>query len=230
MSVLDNRPENPLKKNYGLRFRIGLAVALFLVCGVFQLKWAVGAGTSSYTAINFDEEPIFIEPPVKVIEETKEVEKVTQKKPVVSEQIDIKVTDKEIVDITDVPDIEVDVTEDVVVEDPVVVAPKVDNKVHNFAEHMPQFPGGQQALLEYLGKTPYCPFALDNDITGTVTVSFVIDKDGTVTSVKIERGVTRCIDDAVVAHIKAMPKWAPGKMGDKPVKVKMGAPIRFSAR
>lgn len=228
MSVLDNRPEDPLKTNYGLRFRIGLAIALFFVCAVFQLQWATGAVSVAYSSNDFEDlETIYIEStPVKK-EEAKTENTPPKKAPKLDVPIDIILKDK-VETVTKIPDIEIDMTDDVVVEDPVVVAPKVDNKVHTWVEHMPEFPGGEPALKEYLSKTPFCSFALENDIDGTVYVSFVIDQNGSVVSVHIDRGVTRCLDEGVSMHISNMPKWTPGKMGDQPVKVKMGVPIRFS--
>lgn len=228
MSVLDNRPENPLKTNYGLRFRIGLAIALFFVCVAFQLQWATGAITVADSGYDFeDPETIFVEPTPVKREKVKVEQTPTKKAPKLDVPVDIILKDK-VETVTEIPDIEIDVTDDVVVEDPVVVAPKVDNTVHTWVEHMPQFPGGEPALKEYLSKTPFCSFALENDIEGTVYVSFVIDQTGSVVSVHIDRGVTRCLDDGVSMHINNMPKWKPGKMGDQPVKVKMGVPIRFS--
>lgn len=230
MSVLDNRPENPLTTNYGLKLRIGLAIALFLVCGAFQLQWATGAESDSYTGVDFDEPETFLVELTTKKKELPEPNKVLakQQKPTLL-PTDIIINDQ-VEDVSELPDMDIDVTDDVVVEDPVFVEPKVDNKVHTWVEHMPQFPGGDKALMDYLRRTPFCSFALENDIEGTVSVSFVIDQNGEVTSVHIDRGVTKCMNDMVVAHIKAMPKWTPGKMGDKPVMVKIGVPIRFAVK
>jgi protein TonB len=110
--------------------------------------------------------------------------------------------------------------------------PKTSSKspVLVFAEEMPQFPGDEGAFQKYLQENIIYPkSAVMAGKQGTVYVSFVVMKDGSIDSVRIERGVMNApeLDEEAKRVISAMPKWIPGKMNGKPVKIKMTVPIKF---
>ena len=93
---------------------------------------------------------------------------------------------------------------------------------------MPEFPGGQGALLQYLSKSiKYPVIAQENGIQGRVSCSFVVEKDGSVTDVQVLRGVDPSLDKEAIRVITAMPKWKPGKQRGKPVRVKYTVPVTF---
>ena len=93
---------------------------------------------------------------------------------------------------------------------------------------MPEFPGGVEALMDYVGRNvKYPEEAKDKEIQGRVFVSFVIEKDGSVNEVKVLRGIGGGCDEEAVRVIKAMPKWTPGKQKGKPVRVNYQIPINF---
>lgn len=95
-------------------------------------------------------------------------------------------------------------------------------------EEMPDFPGGQSALLQYLKKSiKYPVIAQENGIQGRVTCTFVVEKDGSVTDVQVARGVEPSLDREAIRVINAMPKWKPGKQRGKPVRVKYTLPVTF---
>ena len=96
-------------------------------------------------------------------------------------------------------------------------------------ETMPEFIGGQKALDAFLiSNIQYPQSAKDAGITGKVYVSFLIDKSGNVTNVKVLRGIGGGCDEEAVRVIKLTSgKWKPGKQGGKPVKVTMTIPIQF---
>ena len=102
------------------------------------------------------------------------------------------------------------------------------DKIIDFAEIMPEFPGGQDELNKYIGKNvKYPAFARENNISGTVYINFVIDKDGKPINVKIERGVNKSLDEEAMRVIKNMPTWSPGKQNGQTVKVQYTIPVSF---
>lgn len=90
--------------------------------------------------------------------------------------------------------------------------PKVDeNGVYFVAEKMPEFPGGQEALMKYLSMNVRYPTeAQKNRIGGRVIVQFVITEDGSITQEKIVRGVEASLDTEALRVVRQMPKWSPG--------------------
>ena len=121
---------------------------------------------------------------------------------------------------------------------PAKSAPKVDasqpdmkpdkDGVYQTVEEMPEFPGGVEALIDYVGKNvKYPESAKKNNLQGRVIVKFVIEKDGTVTNVEVGRGWGNELDEEAVRVVKAMPKWKPGKQDGKTVRVSYMLPINF---
>jgi len=104
----------------------------------------------------------------------------------------------------------------------------VRGEVFQLVEKMPQFPGGEEALIEYLvNNIRYPKEAKESNIQGTVYLSFVIEIDGTVTNVKVLRGIGGGCDEEAVRVIEGMPKWTPGYQRGKPVRVQYNLPIKF---
>ncbi len=103
-----------------------------------------------------------------------------------------------------------------------------DEKVFTVVEESPTFRGGQQAMMNFLQENlTYPPTAREEKIQGTVFVTFVVEKDGSITGVKILRGVQPDIDAEAMRVVKAMPAWTPGYQDDEPVRVQFNLPIRF---
>ena len=93
---------------------------------------------------------------------------------------------------------------------------------------MPQYPGGEKAMMEYVAKNvAYPQEARDKEISGRVFVSFIVEKDGSIGEVKVMRGIGGGCDEEAVRVIKGMPKWKPGKQEGKPVRVSYMMPINF---
>ena len=102
------------------------------------------------------------------------------------------------------------------------------NGVYQIVEEMPQFPGGEQAMLDYVSKNIVYPQeAQEKGISGRVFVSFVVEKDGSINEVQVMRGIGGGCDEEAVRVIKAMPKWKPGKMKGELVRVSYMMPIVF---
>lgn len=94
-------------------------------------------------------------------------------------------------------------------------------------DQMPEYPGGNEALQEYISLNLKYP-AL-KEVSGKVFVSFVVDKKGKVTDVKVKNDVDAALAKEAVRLVKAMPLWTPGKLEGKPVNVQLNLPIYFKA-
>lgn len=102
------------------------------------------------------------------------------------------------------------------------------NGVYQIVEEMPSFPGGEQKLMEYVAKNlTYPQEARDKGIDGRVFIGMVIEKDGSVSNVKVLRGIGGGCDEEAVRVISSMPKWKPGKIKGEPVPVSYQIPINF---
>lgn len=107
--------------------------------------------------------------------------------------------------------------------------PKVENKVFESVEEMPSFPGGMSALMKYLADNVKYPVdAQENGLQGRVVVSFVVERDGSITNVQAVRSVYPSLDSEAVRVVEAMPRWKPGKLNGLPVRVKYNVPVTFS--
>ena len=100
--------------------------------------------------------------------------------------------------------------------------------VFTVVEVMPEFPGGQGALLQFLAKSiKYPVIAQQNGIQGRVTCSFVVGKDGVIRNIEVIRGVDPSLDLEATRVISMMPKWKPGMQKGKEVSVKYTVPVTF---
>lgn len=105
---------------------------------------------------------------------------------------------------------------------------KKNDMVFDVVEVMPQFPGGQIAMLQYLMKNiKYPEQAMKEGIQGRVTVRFIIEKDGSISDVKPVLSVHPLLNKEAVRVVKSMPKWSPGKQNGKPVRVRFNLPVMF---
>lgn len=101
-------------------------------------------------------------------------------------------------------------------------------QIFTVVETMPEFPGGQGVLLQYLAKSiKYPVIAQENGIQGRVSCSFVVNKDGSIVDAEVIRGVDPSLDKEALRVINSMPKWSPGKQRGKPVRVKYTVPVTF---
>jgi len=113
---------------------------------------------------------------------------------------------------------------------PVVEEKEVEEvEIFTVVEESPGFPGGDEARIKFLqNNIKYPQMARESNIQGTVYVTFVVEKDGRVTDVRVLRGIGGGCDEEAIRVIKAMPKWNPGKQRGKPVRVQFNMPIKFS--
>jgi protein TonB len=103
-----------------------------------------------------------------------------------------------------------------------------ENKVFDVVEVMPSFPGGQGALMQWLSKNiKYPVVAEENGVQGRVVVTFVVEKDGSITDVNVVKSVDPSLDKEAQRVVKSMPHWIPGKQNGSAVRVKYTVPVTF---
>ncbi len=112
-----------------------------------------------------------------------------------------------------------------------VYDPPVNNQANEaltYAEEMPEFPGGTSALMRFMQMNlRYPDMAREMGISGKVYCRFVVDEQGEITDVKVLKGIGHGLDQEAVRVVKMMPRWIPGKMNKKPVKVQYVLPVKF---
>jgi len=102
-------------------------------------------------------------------------------------------------------------------------------EIFTVVESMPEFPGGPAKMMEYIAKNiKYPAMARESGIQGRVFVNFVVEPNGSVSNVKILRGIGGGCDEEAVRVVEAMPKWTPGRQRGKAVRVSFNLPVRFT--
>lgn len=105
----------------------------------------------------------------------------------------------------------------------------VEQEIFTVVEESPSFPGGDEARIRFLQENiEYPQMARESGIQGTVYVTFVVEPNGSVSGVRVLRGIGGGCDEEAVRVIKKMPKWNPGKQRGKPVRVQFNMPIKFT--
>lgn len=105
---------------------------------------------------------------------------------------------------------------------------ETENKVFEVVEKMPSFPGGDAALMDYLSKNVKYPvIAQENGVQGRVVISFVVEKDGSITDVRVAKSVDPSLDREASRVVKSMPRWIPGMQNGGAVRVKYNVPVSF---
>lgn len=111
------------------------------------------------------------------------------------------------------------------VEIPAVIEPPA---TVSFAEHMPEFEGGNEEMIKYIVKnTRYPSSARRQEVQGTVFVRFVVMTDGSISQAEVVRGFHPDCDKEAIRVIQKMPKWIAGSQNGRPVNVRMVVPIKF---
>ena len=111
------------------------------------------------------------------------------------------------------------------VEDP-------ENDVYQIVQEMPEFPGGQEALDKYIQENLRCGEMINKyqvDAVGKIFVGFIIEPDGSITNVRVIRGLYKHYDEEAIRVVESMPKWKPGMQNGKPVRVSYMIPIHFKS-
>ena len=112
---------------------------------------------------------------------------------------------------------------------PLPLIPQEDStKVFDVVEQMPRFPGGSGKLQEYIEQNMHYPAkAKAANLQGRVIIAFIVEKDGSISHVKVVKSVDPLLDEEALRIVKSMPKWHPGKQTYLPVRVKIFLPVTF---
>lgn len=103
-----------------------------------------------------------------------------------------------------------------------------EQKVYDIAEQMPKFPGGQNELFKFISQNIKYPVeAEENNIQGRVIVSFVVERDGSITDISVIKSVHPLLDNEAIRITKLMPKWIPAKQNGETVRVRYTVPVTF---
>jgi len=103
-----------------------------------------------------------------------------------------------------------------------------EKQIFTIVEKAPSFPGGDAARIKFMqDNIKYPQMAKESGIQGTVYITFVVERNGSVSKVKILRGIGGGCDEEAIRVVKAMPKWNAGKQRGKPVRVQFNMPIKF---
>lgn len=101
-------------------------------------------------------------------------------------------------------------------------------EVFMVVENMPEYPGGNEAMFAFFAKNMKYPAdAQKNKVQGRVFVTFVVERDGTITDVQVAKPTFPSLDDEAMRMVKKMPKWKPGTQRGVPVRVQFTLPVVF---
>tara|TARA_B100001093_G_scaffold305440_1_gene291368 strand:+ start:77293 stop:77946 length:654 start_codon:yes stop_codon:yes gene_type:complete len=213
---IKKNPKVDLEKKRSLYLQIGFIITLLLVYVAFEYK---NYDKSNYNLGDLNLDDLEEE----IIPITKQEQKPPPPPPPPPEIIEIVEDEVEIEEELEIEDTESD--EDEIIE----IEEEDDDEFFMVVENMPEFPGGDLGLMKYIQKNvKYPPIAKEYNITGKVYVQFIVDKSGTVTNVKVVRGVDKNLDAEAVRVVKSLPKYKPGKQRGKPVRVMFTIPINFT--
>ncbi len=166
-----------------------------------------------------DEIPLMKRPEDKMSEKMVEVENYTD----TPDDADIEIEPRD--DEGEPKDEDVKPTEAI---SPIIMDEKEKVLSWRIVEQMPDFPGGMVEFMKWLTKSlKYPETAYQQKIQGEVEVSFVVNKDGTISDITLEKSVDKLLDDEALRVLKTMPKWKPGKDKDQPCRTMISIPIVF---
>ncbi len=223
-------PKADLEKKKGLFIEIGLVTILALVLVAFNLR-STDKKDSGLAVTMVSEE---MEEEIIQTEEEQQQEpepEPEQPEPEVTTELEIVDNDAVIeneLGIVDAGDNANKQQEDVVISDVGSEEVVEEEEIFVFVEEQPSYPGGDDALYEYLGKSiQYPEIARDNNITGTVVIKFVVEKDGSITKASVLREIGGGCGKEALRVVNAMPKWKPGKQSGRPVRTEFTLPVQF---
>ena len=223
-------PKADLENRRTLYTEIGLVVALLVVWGAFSYSTKEKAVAS----LGEDTQVVEVEDMVPITQETPPPPPEAPKIPVLSDQIDIVEDDIKVEDnfmsLEDDANLGVEIMDYVEeVKEEVVEEEAIPFQV---VEEKPSFNGGDaNEFSKWVNsKLQYPEIAKENGVQGRVTLQFTVNPDGSVSNVKVLRGVDSSLDKEAVRVVSMSPKWKPGKQRDRAVKVTYTFPVIFQLR
>jgi periplasmic protein TonB len=217
-------PKADLESKKPIFVQIGLILALAIVIYAFEHR-TYDKGSSFEFQLQVDDTPEEIIPITK--------QEIKPPPPPPPRQVTVINIVEDDVEIEDDLELDVEVDQETIIEDfvPVVYEEEEVEEMEIFTvvESMPGYPGGDAARMKFLQENiKYPQMARESGIQGTVYATFVVEIDGSVTDVRILRGIGGGCDEEAVRVIQAMPRWNPGMQRGKPVRVQFTMPIRFT--
>lgn len=213
--------KSDLQEKSGLFFNIGLVVGLVLVISAFEWKFKESGALADLGMVAASIDELLIIPPT--------IQPPPPPPRLQHPQV-IEIENDELIDEEIDFHLDIEATEETVIEDIVYVEPEKEEteEVVLFPEQQATPVGGFQAYYAAIGKNLKYPKAAERmGIEGKVFVQFVVDKDGSVTDVQVLKGIGGGCDEEAVRIIKEGPKWNPGKQRGRAVKVRMVIPVVF---
>lgn len=210
---------------------VGFVVALLIVLGAFEYT----SKEKKTAVLEADETIVEVEDMVPITQETPPPPEAAPKIPILSDNIDIVDDDIEVDDsmfqnLEDSDDLAVEIMDYVEeVEEETVEEEAIPFQL---VEHKPKFQGGDaNDFSKWVNsKLVYPEIAKENGVQGRVTLQFTVGADGTVSNVKVLRGVDPSLDKEAVRVVSSSPKWTPGKQRDRNVKVTYTFPVIFQLK
>jgi len=220
MEVKKN-PKIALKNKYILFLNIGLVISLLIITLAFEWKSYPDSDLLHMSSVTDDfvemtEIPITNQPPPVVKIKLPEIIEVEDEEEI-KEEISI--------------DLDVEITEETEIEVIVFAEPmeeEVADEIFTLVEELPSFAGGDIAYIKFIQKNLIYPDkARRMGIEGRVFVQFIVEKDGSLTSIKVLKGIPGDCNEEAIRVLENSPKWVSGKQRGRPVRVQMVVPITF---
>lgn len=227
---IKKNPKIDVNRRKGLFFNIGLILSLVLVLSAFEWKFygdmkVMDLGELEEEAIVMEEIPIIdLPPPPPPVLQQPEIIEVNDDVEVDKQiEIELDVEPKEVVVVT--PPIKIDVPP------PVPPVEEPEETIFLIVEEQPTPDGGFEKFYKQIMKeVKYPKMARRMDVQGKVITEFVVDTDGSLTNIKVLKGIGAGCDEEAVRVLKKAPKWKPGKQRGRAVKVRMSIPVLFRLR
>ncbi|MBK7212133.1 MAG: energy transducer TonB [Bacteroidales bacterium] len=210
--------------------QIGLIITMFLVLGAFEWKSPV----SQHISLQGTRQEFVLDETIDIIAPEPPKPKPA---PITYTSFDIVDNSADVLETITI-DAGIDEGGEIPVYTPVIVKELPDEKPADntdepfiAVETNPEFPGGEAEMHRYLAENIIYPeIAKQNNIKGTVYVRFVVERDGSISNIKVIRGIGGGCDEMSSSVIASMPKWTPGYQRLKPVRVFFTIPIEFQLR
>lgn len=219
---IKKNPNVDLTKKSGLFLNIGLVISLALSLIAFEYKSYDDGSLMELAGVNDDFEEMTEIPPT---------EQPPPPPPKIQQPEIIEVPDEEEIEEEIEVDLDVDISDETVIEEAIfeeAAEEEIADEIFTIVENQPVPTGGQTGFNRYIQKNlKYPKQAHRMGVEGKVFVQFVVEKNGSITDVKVIRGIGAGCDEEAIRVIKKSPKWTPGKQRGKAVKVRMVLPITF---
>ena len=225
---LKKNPNADLENRRGLFLEIGLVVALVAALVAFEVKSYDKEEKVQFERQASEEiEDILITNPQDELPPPPPPET-----PEVTTEFEVVEDDAELTNELGPVNAEVDESTQNIEITPVVIEQEEEEEeaeIFTVVENDPEFPGGMEALYKYLRENiKYPQLARDNNITGKVYVTFVVERDGSIANPRVLKDIGGGCGAEAIRVVKSMPKWNPGKQRGKAVRVQFNLPVNFN--